>query len=178
MNKIRTLILSTNKVYHLLFILSLTLVLPFFVHKIPSVNGIPIGAILLPMFYIPIPSLYLFKDFKLVALSVGLAPVINHLVTGRPAMELMVILIVELMVYTLIVGWLLEKANKLVKMNAGGIGYLLTKVISSASLILPFKLLNSDPTTFFISSVKNAVPGIIILCIISQICYFKLQERG
>ncbi|MBK9150485.1 MAG: hypothetical protein IPM26_05585 [Saprospiraceae bacterium] len=149
MEKIRYLINHSPKVYHLAFILTITLVFPFFVHLLPSFNGVPAGAVLLPMFYISVPALYLFKDVRLVALSVSLAPIVNHIVSGRPAMELMTILAFELMVYTFITCRLLHKAHDLVQRNAGGISYLITKLISSSVLLLPLNILKTDAWTFF-----------------------------
>ncbi len=173
---IKSLIEANNKLYHLIFILAVTIGFPFIIHMIPPVNGTPTGAILLPMFYISIPAIYLFKDYKLVALGVGLAPIVNHIFTGRPDISLMTILTFELVVYTVMVNWLLKRESKWIKMNVGGLGYVLTKVISSLVLFLPFKMLNMESGSFFLGSLSRAIPGIIILCIISQICYYKFNS--
>lgn len=178
MNDFKTDLFVKNGVAQVIIVLSATLIIPFVVHQIPSVNSVPIGAMLLPMFYISIPSLYFFKNYKLVSVAVGLAPVTNFLITGHPDLGLVYILTMELILYTIILYWLLQLNKKSVSVIAGGLGYILTKVVSTSTLFLPFKLLDLDAKQFFFGSISNALPGIFILCIISYFTYSKFNSNG
>ncbi|MEX0884645.1 MAG: hypothetical protein WDZ72_14340, partial [Cyclobacteriaceae bacterium] len=61
-----------------LIVISAAVLLPILIHLIPPVNGIPMGAYLLPMFYIPLISLLIFGR-KIALIVAALAPVLNFL---------------------------------------------------------------------------------------------------
>ncbi len=147
-----------------LLVASSTILLPVIVHLLPPVNGKPIGAILLPMFYIPLIGLLIFRNPIPVLIGAVLAPVTNHLVTGRPTLELLPILEIELAVFT--VFCLLFLRTRHLKFIAGPLGYLAVKLVSSSLLFLFPKLL--EESRFFLSnSIATGLPGIMILLLLN-----------
>ena len=166
----------SNKLLQLIVIILSTIALPFIVHLLPPINNVPIGAVLLPMFYISIPTLYLIKNVRVVAFGVGFAPIMNHFITGNPAFELMMVLAFELTLYTFILNLILKTKSWHLVILSGGLAYLGTKVISASTLFLPFKIVNSSFQQFLFGSISNGLVGIIILCIISYVCHLKFSN--
>jgi membrane-associated HD superfamily phosphohydrolase len=145
---------------------------PFFIHMIPPQNGIPIGAFLLPMFYIPFVALFAY-DWK-VALPVALlAPVLNFLITGNPNWEFLTVLTLELVLFTGIACFLLK--GSLSKWVAAPLGYLGAKIISS--ILLNFiPMVSSIPWDFFLNSISRALPGIGVLLLINFLLLVFLNK--
>ncbi len=136
---------------------------PFLIHLIPPYNGIPIGALLLPMFYIPFIALFAY-DWK-VALPIALlAPLLNFQLTGNPNWEFLAVLTLELILFTGIAYWLLK--GNVFKWLAAPLGYLVAKIISSLLLIV-IPLLPAVPWEFFLTSLSRALPGIAVLFLIN-----------
>jgi hypothetical protein len=153
----------TNQAKTISLILIAAVIFPFLIHLIPPYNGIPIGAFLLPMFYIPFVTLFAY-DWK-VALPIALlAPLLNFQLTGNPNWEFLAVLTLELILFTGIAYWLL-KTNKL-KWLAAPLGYLGAKIISSLLLIV-MPLLSAVPWEFFLTSLSRALPGIAVLFLIN-----------
>lgn len=145
-------------------LLTATVALPFFVHLIPNTGSSPIGAVLLPIFYAPLVAALLYRvHVGLLAAVAG--PVLNHLITGMPAPEILLILTLELILFTGIVyrlrnvsyaGWI-----------SGPLAYLSAKLFSMLMLfIMPAILPGQDPFSFFTYSISNAIPGLFVLLII------------
>lgn len=132
-------------------------ILPLFIHIIPPVNGTPIGAILLPMFYVPFIAI-IFYRLHVGLIAAALAPFLNFLITGNPHFNQVLILSLELTVFTLIAYLLLKDSFKWI---AAPLSFLFTKVISSCFLMLVPLL--SSPVDFFFLSVSNGTFGIIVL---------------
>ena len=83
--------------------------------------GVPVGAYLLPMFYIPFIALVAYR--LPVALIVALlAPPLNFLLTGNPQWGLMGILTIELVLFTLLAYVLMLQGK--VKWIAAPLAYL------------------------------------------------------
>jgi hypothetical protein len=149
------------KTISLIFIAAV--IFPFLIHLIPPYNGVPMGAFLLPMFYIPFVALFAY-DWK-VALPIALlAPLLNFQLTGNPNWEFLAVLTLELILFTGIAFWLL-KTNTL-KWVAAPLGYLGAKMISSLLLIV-IPLLSAVPWEFFLTSLSRALPGIVVLFLIN-----------
>lgn len=145
------------------WLLPIAIVFPILVHLAPSINGVPVGAYLLPMFYIPFIALVAYR--LPVALIVALlAPPLNFLLTGNPQWGLMGILTIELVLFT-ILAYVLMLQGK-IKWIAAPLAYLGAKTISSALLIL-IPLIEVAPFQFFITSLRNATSGILILLVIN-----------
>jgi hypothetical protein len=141
-----------------------TILLPFVVHLLPPVNGKPIGAILLPMFYIPLIGLLIFRRPGPVLIGAVLAPILNHLVTGRPPLSLLPIMEIELAVFTIVCLAFLRTPG--LKYIAGPLGYLAVKFISSSLLIL-FPSLLENSKGFLSNSLATGLPGIMILLVLN-----------
>lgn len=136
---------------------------PFVVHQIPPINGIPIGAFLLPMFYIPFIALFA-CNWKVAIPIALLAPFFNFLLTGNPNWEFLTVLTLELVLFTLLAFILLKKAY--IKWFAAPLGYIGAKIVSSLLLIfIPF--LPAVPWEFFMTSLSRALPGIGMLLLIN-----------
>ncbi|WP_291782982.1 hypothetical protein [Cecembia sp.] len=145
---------------------------PFFVHLIPPQNGIPIGAFLLPMFYIPFIALFAY-NWKVALPIAFLAPILNFLITGNPNWEFLTVLTLELILFTGI-AYLLLNGNWS-KWVAAPLGYLGAKIISS--LLLNFiPMVSSVPWDFFLSSITRALPGIGVLLLINFLLLMFLNK--
>ncbi len=169
--KERTLILDTPIIEKLqlkpaIAILASTCLLPFLIHLIPPFGDTPIGAMLLPMFYIPFIAIVFFR-LHVGLIAAALAPVLNFLITGNPQWQLVAVLSFELIVFVLLAHQMLKVDT--FKWVAAPLAYLGAKVISSACLLFVTLLPNVHPMNFFTQSVSNAVAGIIILALINVI---------
>jgi len=143
---------------------------PFIIHLIPPHNGFPIGAYLLPMFYIPFIALFWY-DWKVALPIAVLAPLINFTITGNPQWEFLVVLTLELVLFTGIAYLLLN--HKTLKWIAAPFGYIGSKVISSLLLIV-IPIMPAAPMEFFLGSLSRALPGIGILLLLN----FLLLKYG
>jgi hypothetical protein len=148
-------------------VLAATLLIPFLVHLIPAPGPVPVGARLLPMFYAPFVAVVLFR--YPVGLVAGVAaPVINHLLTGRPALPLMSILCVELAASVLVAAALLRVPY--LRWVAAPLSYLGAKAVSVALLAArPGWMPGTQPLDFALSSIANAWPGLVILLVINVV---------
>ncbi|MEM1136195.1 MAG: hypothetical protein AAGI07_10170 [Bacteroidota bacterium] len=151
----------------------LTLVLPFIFHLLPAINGTPAGAMFLPIFYAPFVALLFYRIH--VGLIAGIsAPIINHLITGNPAWEIVRVLSIELCIFVIIAAILLKLTPK--NFFAAPLAYVITKLVSM--FILP--ILNLVPgdisgTMFFTNSVSNGFVGIILLGVVN---FFALKMKN
>ncbi|GAB3006504.1 hypothetical protein [uncultured Cyclobacterium sp.] len=155
------------------WVLPIAIALPIVVHLAPPFNGIPMGAYLLPMFYMPIVALIAYR--LPVALIVAvLAPPINFLISGNPNWGLMGILTFELVLFTFLAYVFLLQG--IIKWIAAPLAYLGAKTISSAVLIF-IPLIEASPVQFFSTSLSNAFVGIGILFVINVLCLKYLPNQ-
>jgi membrane-associated HD superfamily phosphohydrolase len=157
------------------WILPIAIVFPFIVHIAPPYNGIPIGAYLLPMFYIPFIALVLYR-LPVALIVAALAPIFNFILTGNPQWGFMGILTIELVFFTGLAHLLLH-GN--LKWFAAPLGYIGAKVVST-SLLFVVPLVEAMPFNFFKTSLTNAVAGILILFLINILAvkYLPTQKQG
>lgn len=80
-------------------VLATSVILPFLVHLIPSTSSLPVGARLLPMFYGPLIAAILFRPHVAVVIAL-LSPSLNSLLMGHPLPEKVVILTLELVLFS------------------------------------------------------------------------------
>lgn len=144
-----------------ILVLVLTIVTPMVIHLIPLSGPVPAGARVLPMFYAPLAGVLLL-GWRVGFLAGVLAPVVNHLITGMPVWELVWLLSLELGIFTSWV-WLLAKNRALIWVS-GPLAYVLTKCIS-APMIGLFQ--DTTPWTFWAGSIVNALPGLVILTVLT-----------
>jgi len=154
-------ILTRLQVKETVLTLVLSVVIPFMVHLLPSYKGIPMGAILMAMFFAPYIAVRYFKFH--VAIIIGLfAPLLNHFLTGNPRTELIPVLTFQLVVFILASKFFLHLKfyNHL---NA--IFAFLSAMIASFLIIviLPSTLPGASAGNFLTSSLVNSVPGLFLL---------------
>lgn len=137
-----------------------TVAIPLLIHLIPASGPVPIGARLLPIFYAPLIATLLFRiHIGLIAAVLG--PLLNYLLLGLPAPEILMPLTFELIIFVWTIYML--KGNWLM----GPMAYLAAKVLSSSvMLLIPSFSPGPAPFDFFIQSITNAIPGLIVLLVI------------
>lgn len=141
-------------------------VLPLLVHLIPPYQGTPMGAILLPMFYVPLIALLFYRTHVGVIVAV-LAPIINYLITGLPHWQFIALLGFELLVFTLIAHRLLRSV--VFAWVAAPLAFLLAKAISMGLLTFVPLLESTEPLLYFRNALSYAVPGILLLWVINVV---------
>ncbi len=144
--------------------LAIASVLPWLIHLIPPHQGTPMGAILLPLFVVPLIALLWYPPS--VAIIVAAAgPVLSFLVTGLPQGPMLILLTTELIVFTLVAGQLLRAST--LGWVAAPLAFLFTKTVSLIVLtLLPF-LSQLEPLNYFRTSISVALPGILLLGLIN-----------
>ena len=145
-------------------VLALSLIIPFFVHLIPSPTDTAIGAYLIPMFFIPVSAVFLFGRWP-VSLASASAPFIYSLINGMPTFEAAVILSVELFLFTHILKSIVDSGK--LKFLAPLASFLLAKIVVTGLLyVLSFSVYTDPINDYAIITTINAIPGIILLLVI------------
>lgn len=145
---------------------------PIVVHLLPSVQGTPVGAILLPMFYVPLVALLLI-DRVPALVAAALSPTLNFLISGNEQWSLLILLSFELMVFTLVISYLFSKNAPFWTVVPG---IFLAKV-AGAGLIAGFGLLPLSPITYFVQSLYTGLPGIVMLLALSFLLMVKMKKQ-
>lgn len=136
---------------------ALAVLLPFLIHLI---GGPTAGARWLPMFYAPLLAALLFHPA--VALSAAfVAPFLNHVVTGGPALPMVGILTLELIIFVIAVQLLNRRRPGLVVVPAAA--FALAKGSSWVTLSLAPTILPISATQYFLTSLIAAWPGLLTL---------------
>ncbi len=154
-------IFSRLQVKETLLLLSLSVLLPFLVHLLPELKGIPMGAILLAMFFAPLIAVRFYK------LHVGLliaffSPLINFSITGNPKAILLPIMIIQLVVF--VAGLNLLGKFKSTLPVSSLIAYIFCIAVSFVLLlVVPSILPGTLPGLFLLTSLLNALPGVALL---------------
>ena len=139
-------------------ILAATMSLPVLVHLLPDVNGQLAGAVFLPIFMAPMVAAFIYK--KHVAIFAGIfAPLINFLIMGRPAPEMVVTLSSEIVLFALLLSWL--KTLKGIQYLAAPLAYLAASFVVTTSLSLFGHVTN--PASVWMSATTIAIPGILLM---------------
>lgn len=136
--------------------------LPFAFHLLP-VSGTPLGARLLPIFYAPLLAIILVNP-AVGILTAGVAPLANHLVIGTPSAEMATLLTVELVVFALVVMALQQRFPKFY--GVGPVAYIVGKAASFLMLLI-LPILPVPPAQFFVNGLITALPGMVILLLLS-----------
>ena len=154
-------------------VLFATIAIQFLIHFIPPYNNIPIGAILLPMFFAPFVAVIFFRLH--VALLAGiLGPMFNYLLTGNPTPEIVTLLTLELIIFVFASSFILQ--FKKINRAAAPISILLAKS-ASWLIVIAIPIFGVFPAGFFIQLFVNAIPGIFILLILN-IFLLRLKDRA
>ncbi len=156
--------LKTVQVRPVLLLLAATCILPILIHLIPTAGAVPIGAKLLPIFYVPLIAL-IFYGLPVAMIIAVAGPLINYLLTGNPQWELVILFSFELLVFTLITGFLLK--NTFTKWISAPLGLLAAKGMSMGLLVFFPLLLQKAPLDYFSQSISNGLIGLVILTLIA-----------
>lgn len=162
---------KTSPILTSLFTLLAAVLLPIAIHLAPPIQEVPIGALLLPMFYVPLIALILFGKTPALAAAV-LSPALNFLISGNDQWSLMILLTIELTVFTLSIGYLREKTGNFRSIM---LSILLAKGIGAA-LLLVLDLLPQAPIDYFIQSLGRGWPGIVVLVILGFVMQGKQEN--
>ena len=163
--------LDKVKIQAILILLFAAWILPFLIHLLPPYQGIPMGAFLLPMFYIPFIAVFFFR-LPIALVVAAFAPIINFLISGSPNWEFMAILSFELILFSVFAFLLLQTSWQWL---SAPLAYLIAKIISSTFLMFA-PLLQVSPMEFFVNSLSNAAPGILILFLLNWIMVKKWKN--
>lgn len=146
--------------------------IPFFIHLIPSFNNVPIGAILLPMFYAPFIAIVFFRLH--VALLTGiLGPTLNFLLTGSPKQEMLGLFSLELVIFVIATFFMLKQ--KRIRMITAPVAFIFTKLLSPI-IVLTFPFIGTFSMGTFVNSFVNALPGIFVLLVLN-ITILSLKDK-
>ncbi len=155
-------------------VLAVSVIVPFVVHLIPFSGKEPVGARFLPLFYAPFVAIVLFRPAVSIMSSL-LAPFLNQLLTGSPSFEKVIVLTLELFLFTLIAQALAGEKKSF--WGAGVLSYIVSKGVS---ILLLWKTLLMIPgisvEAYFLRSIYTALPGIGILFLMN-IYLNVLKER-
>jgi hypothetical protein len=150
-----------------------TMLLPILIHAIPSLNNIPMGARLLPIFFAPLVALYVFHPAVSLLASL-LTPYLNQLLTGNPPQAMMLTLSAELTLFSALCLLVLKRFPKL--WFVAPLAYIAAKAL--AQLVLKTTQLVATPAwTNFFPSLSLALPGLVILLILN-ILLARLKQSG
>lgn len=145
-------------------VLAATMLLPVLVHLLPTINGNISGAVLLPIFLAPLFAAFVYK--KHVAIFAGIfAPLLNYLLMGKPAPEMVIMLGFEIVLFVVLLSWL--KDLKGIRYFAAPLAYLVVSLIVAFGLSLVGTL--SNPVSFWANSTLVAIPGIILMWVINLV---------
>jgi hypothetical protein len=163
MKNVNTLqITAKYQVTQTLVILAATMLLPVLVHLLPSIGSNLSGAVLLPIFFAPMIAAFFYK--KHVAIFAGIfAPLLNFLIMGRPAPEMVITLASEIVLFVLVLGWL--KDIKGLRFAAAPVAYLIASLIVALGISMVGNLIN--PVSFWMNSTMIAIPGILLMGMIN-----------
>lgn len=148
---------SRYQVSQTVLVLAATMILPLVIHLIPNINGNLSGAVLLPIFWAPMFAAFTYK--RHVAIFAGIfAPLLNYLILGRPAPEMVVTLGFEIVAFALIVSEL--KNLSIVKYVAAPVAYL----VASLVVVTGMSFFNEHLSfSMWVNATRVAIPGIVIL---------------
>jgi hypothetical protein len=152
--------------------LTATILIQFMIHLIPPVNNIPLGAVLLPMFYIPLIALIFYK-FHVGLLAAILGPILNYSLTGSPGLEIVSLLTLELIAFVSVLAFLL-RYNKINKVSAL-IAIIFAKLLSWL-VFTTFSPGSESSTNILIQSFINAIPGIFVLALLNILLLY-IKDR-
>jgi hypothetical protein len=146
-------------------VLAVSVIVPFVVHLFPPSGKVLVGARFLPLFYAPFVAVVLFRP-AVSMMSALLAPCLNQLLTGSPCFEKVIVLTLELFLFTLIAQALVVEKKSF--WGAAVLSYIVSKGVS---VLLLWKTLLMIPRVsvevYFLRSIYTALPGIGILFLIN-----------
>ena len=164
-------VLQKVQIKEITLLLAASLLIPFLIHLIPPANGIRLGAVLLPMFYVPLIAVTFYK-FHTALVVTAFAPILNYFLTGSPKLTSVPLLTFEVLVFVLIM-ILFLRYKKLNKSS--------TLISILTALVVPPVVLGLFSSSGYsvehlLISLRNAVPGIILLTLLN-IVLLRLRNK-
>ncbi len=159
--------IKTLQLPETLVVFIITLTLPLLVHLIPALGNTPMGERLLPVFYAPLVATFIFRP-HVSLLSAMLVPLINFMLTSRPAADIFLIIFVELLIFTTV-------SLLIVKHNFPSLIHVLLAYLAAKSGSLlwiqysPLSHYSGEATTYFLSTMTKGLPGIAVLVMLAMI---------
>jgi hypothetical protein len=156
-------------------LLALAASIPPLVHLLPSWDAAPLGAHLLPMFWMTFVAAYLFGA-RTGAVAGVVAPLANLLLTGLPAWRYLSVLSCELIVFAVATAWAVKRFPRF--WLIAPLGYLVAKLFSTGMQVATgvFGDIGS-PLAFIQQSLINAVAGLLMLAVINAVCVKLAPKR-
>lgn len=151
----------------LTLVIGLTMFLPFVVHMIPSWDDSPIGGKLLPIFYAPLIAA-LTRKWHVSILASVVSPWLNYLIFGSPTLGMASLLSLQLVPFC----WFAFYAGHRfgARFWIGPVAFLVSKpVVLLLFWIIPSVLPRVHPLIFIYHTTVQALPGLIILGLISYL---------
>jgi hypothetical protein len=146
-------------------LLALSAAVPPLVHLLPSWDLAPLGAHLLPMFWMTFVAAYLFGA-RVGAVAGLFAPAVNLLLTGLPAWRHLSVLSCELIVFSVGTAWAVRRFPRFWLLAP--LGYVVAKLFSTGVQAATGVFGDiGAPLAFFQRSLGNAVAGLIVLAAIN-----------
>lgn len=158
-------------------VLAASVALPFLVHLLPPMGGVPAGARLLPIFLAPLIAI-LYRQ-PLAALTAALlAPYVNHLLTGMPASADVIVITVQLLVFGGVVTLLSRRPYLTLLAPAVYVGaYYLAPALLGALSALPGVQFTAGTTRPVASLVSMAWPGLLTILVVTAAALFTRPRR-
>jgi hypothetical protein len=145
--------------------------LPIIVHLIPFSGAQPLGAYLLPMFIAPLVAAFYVSPVGLILAAI-LAPMINNLLTGMPQAPMLYFVTSELIVFSLLVFWMVQKGKMFPGFSA------LAFLVANLVVMIPRILTLGGSLTLPVigqnlSSLAISIPGVLILFAIERLLLYR-----
>jgi len=150
------------------------ILIPFLIHMIQATGSTPIGAQLLPMFYVPFLAVLFFR-FHVAFIAAAVAPIANTLLLGQPDLYFTTYLTLELLTFTVIAFYLKDWIG-LRWVNAP-----VALILSKIAIGIMIGLLPIEPSIFkaytqISVAISVGAVGILVLGVLNVI-FLSLKHR-
>lgn len=159
------------QVKEIAILIAASVFLQFIIHLIPPAGGVPLGAVLLPMFYIPLIAVIFYK-FHTALVVTAFGPILNYIMTGSPELGIVPLLTFEVLLFVLA----LTVLSKYGRFSSLGALISILAALMISPLVLGLFNSSGFSASFLLTSLKNAVPGIIIITVMN-IFLLRLREK-
>lgn len=144
---------------------ALAWLVPFLIHLIPWDGARPLGAYMLPVFWVTFIAVYFYG--LTAGLLTGLfAPTVNLLVTGLPAWRFFGTMGLELVVFVLFTTWAVRQAPRF--WLWAPLGYFVAKTLTALVLSTAMVIGRPDAAGYFFTHlVVGGAAGLVVLALIN-----------
>jgi hypothetical protein len=157
-----------------LVLLAAAFAVPMLVHAFPVSGAVPLGARLLPLFWVAFLAAYLLRPAPAVLVAIA-APIVNHLVFGRPSADLVAQLVTEAGFMALACGWVLRRDPTFAFWAP--LGYIAAKIVS-LPVVMIVGAEYPSALRLATSSIANAWPGLLCLLALNLAVARHALRRG